>query len=128
MAAIEFTTNMIEATIDVEQGTKLKAGDTLPVFKAQLLDNGDPYDLTDKTPELHMNEEGTDISSKTIDGVAMTVVDETAGEVEYQWDSSETETEGDYNLEVVVVDDTSSNERTFPTDGFVNVRIYEDLQ
>lgn len=127
MIEIISTTGMTGATVDVEQGTKLKAGDTLPVFKAQLLNNGSAYDLTGKTPELHMNEEGTDLSSKTIDGVVMTVVDEVNGEVKYEWSSTETETEGDYNLEIVVVDG-SGGERTFPTDGFVNVRIFEDLQ
>lgn len=128
MVEIEITGIMTEAEIEVEQGTALKAGDTLPVFKAQLLDNGEPYDLTDKTAELHMNEEGTDTSSKTVDGEQMTVNDATSGQVEYQWSSTETETQGDYNLEVVVIDDTSSNERTFPTNGFINVRIYDDLQ
>jgi len=128
MAQIEFTTTMTQATVDVEQGTTLKAGDTLPVFEAQLLHNGDPYDLTGKTPELHMNEEGSDLSSKQIDGVAMTVVDEVDGQVKYEWSSAETDAEGNYDLEIVVVDDSTSQERTFPTDGFVGVRIYEDLQ
>lgn len=128
MAEIEFTATMTEAEVDVEQGTALKAGDTLPVFRAQLLDNGSAYDLTGKTPQLHMNEEGTDLSSKTIDGADMTVVGAENGEVEYQWSSSETEQEGDYNIEIVVVDDSTSGERTFPTNGFVNARIYDDLQ
>ena len=128
MADIELTTSMTSATIDVEQGTRLKAGDTLPALTAQLLDNGDPYDLTGKTPELHMNEEGSDLSSKKIDGATMTVTDAANGMVEYEWSSTETDTEGDFNLEIVVTDDATNATRTFPIDGFVNVRVFEDLQ
>ena len=128
MADIELTTSMTSATVDVEQGTRLKAGDTLPAFTAQLLDNGDPYDLTGKTPELHMNEEGSDLSAKKIDGATMTVTDAANGMVEYEWSSTETDTEGDFNLEIVVTDDATNATRTFPTDGFVNVRVFEDLQ
>ena len=128
MADIELTTSMTSATIDVEQGTRLKAGDTLPAFTAQLLDNGDPYDLTGKTPKLHMNEEGSDLSAKKIDGATMTVTDAANGMVEYEWSSTETDTEGDFNLEIVVTDDATNATRTFPTNGFVNVRVFEDLQ
>ena len=126
MAQIELLPTMTDARINVHQGTTLKTGDTLPTFQGQLLDeNGDPYDVTGMTPEFYMHDSD---DNSVVSGASMNVLDETNGEVEYEWDSTDTSTAGLYNVEVVAVDDTTGSERTFPADGFVSVNINEDLQ
>jgi len=126
MAQIELLSTMTDARIDVYQGTTLKTGDTLPTFQGQLLDeNGDSYDLTGMTPEFYMHDSD---DNSVVAGTSMNVLDTTNGEVEYEWDATDTSDAGIYNVEVVAVDDATGGERTFPADGFVSVDINEDLQ
>jgi len=125
MPEIELTTSQNNASVNVIAGDRLKKGDTLPAFQCRLLDNGAGYDLTDKQPMLHMK--GRDADSKRLDGAEMNVLDENNGEVEYQWESTDTSKAGTFDLEVVVVS-KNGKERTFPLKDFISVQIFEDLQ
>lgn len=126
MVEIELLATMSSARIDVYQGTELKTGDRLPTFQGQLLDrDGNPYDLTGKTPEFHMHDaDGNDI----VTGGTMNVLSEADGEVEYEWQAGDTDLAEEHDVEVVVVDDATGKERTFPASGYVTVDINEDLQ
>jgi len=122
MPEINLTASAGSTEVTIEQGINLKSGDTLPVFKAQLIGaDGTEFDLTGKDAKLYVGQDGL------VTGESMTIVDETAGKVEYEWQSADTDGSGEYDAEIVVTDG-SGGERTFPTSGFITVTINDDLQ
>lgn len=105
---------------------RMKAGDTAPVVRATLLDeNGDPVNLTGATVKFVMASTTTP-RTVHIDEVAV-LADAANGAVEYPWAVGDTALPaGEYvaEFEVVFAD---SRVQTFPTDGFVDVQIIDDL-
>jgi hypothetical protein len=122
MVEINLTASAGSTEVTVKQGVNLKSGDTLPTFKAELIDaDGSAFDLTGMDVKFYVGQDGL------ISGESMTVVDETSGEVEYQWQETDTDGSGEYDAEIVVTNG-SGGERTFPTSGFVTITINDDLQ
>lgn len=103
----------------------MKAGDTAPVVRATLLDElGDPVDLTGATVKFVM---ATSTLPRTVAvDSAATLADPVSGVVEYAWAAGDTETPGAFlaEFEVVFAD---ARIQTFPTEGYVEVTIVDDL-
>jgi hypothetical protein len=59
----------------------------------------------------------------------MTITDASGGRVEYSWlsDGSDTDTSGSYEAEVEVVNEDTGRVTTFPSDGYREIRIIEDI-
>ena len=105
---------------------KMKAGDTAPVVRATLLDeNGDPVDLTGASVKFVM---ATTTTPKIVKVEADCVLESApAGVVAYEWAEGDTATAaGEYvaEFEVVFAD---AKVQTFPTDGYIDVTIVDDL-
>ena len=95
----------------------LKQGDTKPSLSAQLLSNGSAVDLTGATVKFHM---GT-----TVD-VSAVIVDAATGNVRYDPATAHTVTAGIFKAEFEVTFSDGTIE-TFPNDGFIYVRITEEV-
>lgn len=106
-------------TVDVLRGSHIKAGDTLPAFRAKLLEEGDGFNLTDYDVTMKM---------KLAEGDGLTVNDtatadqENRGIVEYEWSADETNTAGTYEIQFVA-DDGAGNVISFPNSGFARLYI-----
>jgi hypothetical protein len=102
----------------------IKRGDLLPVLTATLLDaDGEPVDLTAATSaEFHMVPVGS--STAKVDAAAVISIP-SAGEVQYVWQGTDTDTIGDYYGEFEVLWATKTE--TFPNDGHLIIRIVEQL-
>lgn len=83
-------------------------GDTLPTLNATLLAGGEAYDLTGCTVQLRYRKRG---STTTLTKSA-TVVDATAGTVQYAWQSGDLTEAGTYEVQWRVTD--GSDTYTFP--------------
>lgn len=103
----------------------MKAGDTAPVVRATLLDEqGAPVDLTGASVKFVMAT-ATEPRTVSVDSAA-TLADAANGVVEYAWAVGDTNEPGSYVAEFeVVYADTSV--QTFPTEGYVDVTITDDL-
>lgn len=105
---------------------RMKAGDTAPVVRATLLDeNGDPVNLTGATVKFVM---ASTTTPRTVHiDEAATLADAANGAVEYPWAEGDTAlAAGAYVAEFEVVF-ASGEVQTFPTDGYVDVQIIDDL-
>lgn len=103
----------------------IKRGDTEPALAATLEDDeGNPVDLTNVNGvDFHMKdprESGTKVDA------AATVTDGANGVVEYRWASGDTDTPGEYDAEFEVTYSGGGVE-TFPNDGFLTVKVLEDI-
>lgn len=102
----------------------MKAGDTAPAVRVTLLDAaGDPVNLDDQ-PDVRFIV-ATRTQPRTV------IVDQPAtvhpgGEVTYAWQPGDTDQPGRYlaEFEVVYSDGTI---QSFPTDGYIDCRIVDDL-
>jgi len=101
----------------------IKQNDTSPSLQATLKDAAlDPIDLTSATVRLHM---------KSVDGTlkideVMTIVDDSGGVVQYDWQSGDTDTVGTYYVEFEVTYADASVE-TFPNNGSKVVSVVKEL-
>jgi len=68
-------------------------------------------DLTSDTAKFYMRLRGE--RTNKVDGTAMSITGDSAGELEYQWKTADVDTAGTYEGEVVVTYDDDSEE-TFP--------------
>lgn len=95
---------------------EIKRNDRRPYFRVQLTQNNDPADLT------------TAIAGSTVklNRLAMTFVDRPTGIVQYAWAAGDTDTSGDYNIEVEV-DRGGAEYETFPSTGYFTIKINDDL-
>lgn len=110
--------------VNILQGGSLKVDDTTPPFRAQCLDtNGNPFNLTGYDVQFKMRRSDSD--SNDVDASA-TVEQADRGIIEYEWQSSDTDTAGMFKVELVA-DDNSGNVVTFPNFGYENVYIEEGL-
>jgi hypothetical protein len=103
---------------------EIKRGDRRPYWQGTLKANGDPVDLTDATSASFIMKLGTTGTPKVNKG-AMTFVDRPNGVVRYAWAAGDTDTSGDYNVEVEV--SWSGELQTFPSKGYFVVTISDDL-
>ena len=98
---------------------KIKRNDTKPAINVTLAVDGSVVDLTDATVMFHMG---------SIVNATATVVNATAGTVQYEWAAEDTMVAGCYQAEFEVTFSDDSIE-TFPNDwdGRLTVIISKDL-
>lgn len=99
---------------------KIKRGDLLPAWTATLTDGTVPVDLTAATSILvkGYKPDGTTISR--------TVTGDANGVVTMAWQATDTEAVGDFLAEIEVTW-PGSKPQTFPADGYLVTRIYQDI-
>lgn len=102
----------------------IRQNDTSPAFTAQVTDqNGNPLNLTGATVTFVMRA----LSSSTVTtNAAMSITNPTAGEVLYNWSTSDTLTAGLYMVELHVLNSDSST-YTYPNTGYMSVEVEESL-
>lgn len=103
----------------------IKAGDTLPVIQATLLDaRKRPIPLTGATVEFQMKPliEGSDGAL----AAAADVVDVTDGIVKYEWEDGDTDVDGPYAAQFVITFGDGRVE-TVPNDSYLDVVILPAL-
>lgn len=100
----------------------IKRNDTLPRIAFTLSDANGPVDLTGAIVKFQMKavEGGVKIERDC------TVEDAKAGKVSFSWQRPETDTAGSFLAEFEATWPDGS-ELTFPNDGYITVRIVEDL-
>lgn len=100
----------------------IKTGDTLPSYAATLLDtDGNAVNITGATGvTFRFKADNVPIISG-----AGAIVSASAGTVRYDWQAGDTDTAGDYQVEIVVT--YASGSQTFPSAGYGRVRITESL-
>lgn len=97
-----------------------KQNDTKPI-EAVLKDRNGRVDLTGASVKFLMQ----DLSGNQIVDAAATVTDASSGEVEYEFDPTETDEDGEFEGEFEVT--TSGGiVKTFPHDGYIDIVILED--
>lgn len=117
-------------TLKILGGSVLKEGDTEPNFEAQLLDGENkPVDLANVTGSalsFHMRQKGAPATK--IDSSSMTITSADKGQIKYEWadDGSDTDTPGEFDAEVELTD-ADGEITTFPGDGYVTIKIEEQL-
>lgn len=107
----------------------MKKGDNLPIRELQLQQTSssrerEPIDLSDAFVEFYVY----DIREKDliINGGECSVTTAGEGLIEYEWQDNDTKTTGVHKGEFVVI--YADGEITVPNDGFIPVRITQDLQ
>lgn len=100
----------------------IKRHDTLPYIEATLLTDAGPFDLTDATVSLVVRMENAPAVKFKKPAV---VVDPVEGKVRYEWEASDTDTEGLFNAEFEVT--VGGKVWTFPTPGYIPVLVHPDL-
>jgi hypothetical protein len=112
---------------------EIKRGDRLPVFQTTLLDRSQqpivvPTGGTSKA-ELYMREATAATGSTPFLIADLLVADQDVnkGLVSYAWEEGDTDVDGDYFGEVKVTYDTGV-EQTYPTSGFITIKIWPDLE
>jgi BppU N-terminal domain len=104
----------------------IKRNDTAGKIRTTLTDaDGTPADISTGTVQFHMRQRGK--RTLKVDAEA-TVIDGTAGIVEYSWTAQDTDTAGIFDIEwEVTYPDGDNSEQTFPNRGFDRVIIDPDL-
>lgn len=102
---------------------EIKRNDRRPRYRVQLTVDDQPIDITGAAAVRFTMKTGTTIK---VNKAAMTIVDAVTGIVEYAWGVSDTDTSGDYNVEVEV--DWGGGElQSFPSSGYFTATINDDL-
>ena len=104
---------------------EIKQNDRRPRWRVQLTANGAPVNLTGATTAKFTMMAGTSGTPKVNKG-DMTIVDAATGVVEYPWAAADTDTSGEYNVEVEV-DWGGGETQTFPSVGYFTITIEDDL-
>lgn len=101
-----------------------KDGDTAPPLAATLEQDGNTYDLTGASVDIVV---GSRRDPPLIDA-ACTITDAAAGAVEYQFAAGDLDdAAGTYAVEFVVTD-SSGDELTFPSDGYMTLTVRQAVQ
>lgn len=108
--------------IEILRGGEIKAGDTKPMLRLKLLEDGSAYNLDGHTAKVTIKRTGAD--SPVVDS-SIPIDDTDRGILTYEWSSGETDEAGTYEIEVVAT--SSSNEITFPNSGHARLYIGERL-
>lgn len=110
-------------SVDVLRGEHIKNGDTLPAYRAKLLEDDDAFNLSNYDVQIRVKlAEGDTL---TVDAAA-TIEQADRGIVTYSWSSGETDDAGTYEVQFVA-DDGSGNVISFPNSGFARLYIEEGL-
>lgn len=100
--------------------TTIKKGDRLPVLSATLKSGGSAIDLTGAGVVFRMTSGAT-----TVTGTC-TIVDATAGRVEYPWASGDTDVAGQYRGEFVITH-SDGKLQTLPSHGYLKIFVTDTL-
>lgn len=108
----------------------MKRNDTGPPIKGLLLQNGSPVDLDGVTVTFNMykiNDDGTTTQIVSAAGTVETPT--TNGKFYYTWQTGDTLEVGNHlaSFELIFTGDNNRKE-TYPTDGWIEVRIIPDLE
>lgn len=101
---------------------EIKRNDRRPYFRVALTQNGDPADLTAAVSAALIMKSASGIK---VNKGPMTFVDRPNGIVQYAWGATDTDTSGEYNVEVEI--DWGGELQTFPSVGYFTVSISDDL-
>jgi len=103
----------------------IKQNDTSPSIQATL-ENGDgqKVNLSGCSIRFYMKEIGS--ATVKVDG-AVTVVNENTGLIRYDWVDSDTNVAGNYHGEFQVTYPSTKVE-TFPNDGYIKIKITDDIK
>lgn len=109
----------------------IKRGDTSPALSVKLFENNELADIDDGSFAFRMYHVSKDI---IVSGTCST--NSETNEVVYFWQDGDTDVTGDYNAEFVV--DYNSDipesyeefdvDKTFPSDGFLKIKISKTLE
>jgi len=107
----------------------MKKGDTLPIRELELQEedssgNRVPIDLTGSSIKFYVYDNQT--GQLLIDEGNVRITDSVNGLIEYEWQDGDTQETGVHKGEFVVT--YADGELTVPNDGFIPVKITEDLQ
>ncbi len=103
----------------------LKKGDTLPVFRAELLDADDnPVNINNSLITLHytLRYPGSTVNTRSMD-----IVNPVSGLVQYTFTTGDTLTPGLYTAEIVATFTGTSQEMTFPPGSNLLLQVTEDI-
>lgn len=101
----------------------MKRNDTYPPLEVTCSLDGSAFDLTGYTCTLTMTLVGS--GTPKINKAAVTLTDAPNGVVSYEWAAGDTDTEGDYEIEIEAVN--GSDVITFPGSGAITLTIEADL-
>ena len=106
----------------------IKRGDTNPAFSKRLRTNsGEPIDLSSVVDVgFNLRDENYNVVVSDDTNGAVTIVDATTGQVEYDWQASDTTDIGSYQAEFVV-DFGTDGTRSFPQDDNYHIEIVGDI-
>lgn len=103
----------------------VKQNDTAPSLRATLKDgNNQAIDLSAATISFYMRKIGA--STTKVNSSAVVVGSASDGIVQYNWATSDTDTEGSYQAEFEVTYSDGSVE-SFPNDGYIRIEIIDDI-
>jgi len=103
----------------------IKRDDRLPVLAFQLTySSGDPIDISGATLKVLMRQVG-ETTNKIDTASNITITDGLLGKGEYAWAAGDTDTAGQYRLEVEAT--ISGKKLTSPNRNYLTVAITEDL-
>lgn len=104
----------------------IKQGDRLPPVEAALQRaDGTAVTLAGATVKFLMRVRGT-VAPVVVDAAAV-VVDAGTGQVRYDWADGDTATVGDYDAEFEVTVTASGKKQTVPNNGYLRVKVRDDI-
>lgn len=109
--------------VNILRSGSIKVGDTLPDLRVQLIEAGDPINLTDYDVSMRMRRTTGD---ELVVDDSITVDDASRGIVTHSWSADETDESGTYLAEFVA-DDGSGSTITFPNDSYTKLYIEDTL-
>lgn len=102
----------------------MKQNDRLPSLSVTAVQSdGTAYDLTGATVVFNMR--AADTGTIKINRSAAVLVSGPNGQVRYDWNSSDLDTNGDYLAEFEAT--ISGRKLTIPTNGYIPVRVIDDI-
>lgn len=107
--------------IDIIHGNRLKTGNTEPTFRAQLYEDGYPFNLDQFQPTtVTLKLRRSDADTNKVEE-EMVITDANRGLVSYQWVSSDTDEDGAYRMEIEATNGTKTI--TWPSTGYERMYI-----
>lgn len=102
---------------------EIKRNDRRPRYRVQLTVDENPADITGAAAVRFTMKTG---ATTKVNKGTMTIIDAVSGIVEYAWGALDTDTSGDYNVEVEV-DWGGGETQSFPSTGYFTAKINDDL-